>query len=130
MAYDVACRVATENLQVGVPVVVDGVHATHALRLLWRRVSDISHTRLIQIEITLSDEVEHRRRVREREATGYVGPTWEQIRDMDYDAWNEAIDGRRLAVDAHDTDRALVRCLTHVTGPDRGRPDLIPGVAP
>lgn len=120
MAYDVACGVATENLQLGVPVVVDGVHAIHALRLLWRKVSETSQTRLVQLEITLSDEVEHRRRVKKRETTGYVGPTWEQIRDMDYDAWNEAIDGRRLAVDAHDTDSALMRCLAHVTGPGRG----------
>ena len=115
VAYGIACEVATENLRAGVPVVVDGVHATHERRALWRGVSEATHTRLVQVEMTLSDGAEHRLRVESRQARGYIGPTWNQIRDMEYHQWSEATDGPRLVVDTFDTDAALALCLTHVT---------------
>ena len=118
VAYGIAREVATEDLRAGVPVVVDGVHATHERRAIWRGVSEATHTRLVQLEMTLADGVEHRLRVENRQARGYVGPTWEQILDMKYDDWSEAIDGRRLLVDNFETDAALARCLTHVASPD------------
>lgn len=118
VAYGIAREVATENLRAGVPVVVDGVHATHERRALWRGVSEATQTRLVQFEMTLADDVEHRLRVEHRQARGYVGPTWEQILNLRYDEWNDAIDGRRLLVDAFETDAALARCLTHLASPD------------
>jgi predicted kinase len=118
VAYDIAREVATENLRAGVPVVVDGVHATHERRALWRGVSEAAQTRLVQLEMTLADEMEHRLRVQHRQARGYVGPTWEQILDMKYDEWVEAIDGPRLLVDTFETDAALACCLTHVASFD------------
>lgn len=117
VAYGIAREVATENLRAGVPVVVDGVHATHERRALWRGVAEATQTRLVQLEMTLADEVEHRLRVEHRLARGYVGPTWEQILDMKYDEWIEAIDGPRLLVDNSETDAVLARCLTHVASP-------------
>ncbi|MBY9075847.1 AAA family ATPase [Nocardioides sp. WL0053] len=118
VAYGIAREVATENLRAGVPVVVDGVHATHERRALWRGVSEATQSRLVQLEMTLEDEVEHRLRVEHRQARGYVGPNWEQILDMNYDEWNEAIDGSRLLVDTFETDAALACCLTRVASPD------------
>ncbi len=117
-AYGIAREIATENLRAGVPVVVDGVHATHERRALWRGVAEATQSRLVQLEATLADEVEHRLRVEHRQARGYVGTTWEQILDMKYDEWNEATDGRRLVVDTFETDAALARCLTHVASHD------------
>lgn len=125
VGYDIACEVATENLHAGVPVVVDGVNASHERRALWRDVSGATRARLVQLETTLPDGVEHRRRVDGRQAQeGYIGPTWEQILDMQYDVWHEATDGPRLVVDTSDTDAALAACLAHVTrgmrAPTRG----------
>lgn len=114
VAYGIAREVATENLRAGVPVVVDGVHATHERRAMWRGVSEATQTRLVQLEMTLADQVEHRLRAETRDA-----PTWKQILDMRYDDWSEAIDGRRLLVDTFETDHALARCLAHVARPDR-----------
>ncbi len=118
VAYGIAREVATENLRAGVPVVVDGVHATHERRVLWRAVAEATDTHLVQLETTLTDRVEHRFRVEHRQDQGYVGPTWAQIRDMKYDEWVEAIDGPRLLVDTFETDDALARCLTHVASRD------------
>lgn len=119
VGYDIACEVAAENLHLGVPVVVDGVHATHERRALWRGVSAATRARLVHLETTLSDGVEHRLRVDSRQASevGYLGPTWEQILEMSYDAWSEPIDGPRLLVDTYDTDAALAACLAHVMRP-------------
>jgi predicted kinase len=115
VGYDIAGEVATENLQAGVPVVVDGVNATHERRALWRDVSGAAKARLVQLETTLPDGAEHRRRVDSRGAgVGYIGPTWEQIVEMRYDVWHEATDGPRLVVDMTDTDAALAACLAHV----------------
>lgn len=114
VAYNIAREIATENLRAGVPVLVDGVHATHDRRALWRDVSQTTHCRLIQFEMTLADEGEHRRRVESRQSQGYVGPTWEQIVDMKYADWSEARDGRRMIVEAFDTNAALAQCLAHV----------------
>lgn len=118
VAYGIAREVAIENLRAGVPVVVDGVHATHERRALWRGVAEATHSRLVQLEMTLADETEHRLRVEKRQAQGYLGPTWEQILDMTYDDWSESIDGRRLLVDTLETDDALARCLRHMASPD------------
>lgn len=115
VGYDIACEVATENLHAGVPVVVDGVNASHERRKLWRDVSGATGARLVQLETTLPDGAEHRRRVDRRGAgVGYIGPTWEQILEMRYDVWHEATDGPRLIVDTSDTDAALAACLAHV----------------
>ena len=114
VAYDIACEVATENLLAGIPVVVDGVHATHELRALWHGVSEATDTRLVQLETTSPDGLEHRRRVETRQALGYLGPTWKQILEMKYDDWSEAIDGSRLLVDTSDRDAAVASCLAHV----------------
>jgi predicted kinase len=119
VAYAVACDLARENLAVDVPVVVDGVNATHKRRALWRRVAEGASARLIQLEMMLSDKAEHRRRVESRRVDGYVGPSWGQIQSMRYDCWSAATDGPRLAVDTSDSGAALARCLIYMTSPDQ-----------
>lgn len=119
VAYDIAREVASENLRVGLPVLVDGVQATHERRALWRGVAGATEARLVQIEMTLSDLDEHRRRVEARQARGYPGPTWDEVMDIDYEDWSNTVDGIRLVVDTADSDQALARCLDHVRGPGR-----------
>ncbi|WP_284537049.1 AAA family ATPase [Nocardioides sp. T2.26MG-1] len=117
VAYGIAREVAAENLGVGVPVVVDGVHATHERRALWRGVAEANQAHLVQLEMTLSDQEEHRLRVEYRQANGYVGPTWEQILEMEYDDWSDAVDGPRLLVDTSVVDVTLAHCLRYVASP-------------
>jgi predicted kinase len=118
VAYNVAREIAIDSLHANVPVVVDGVHATHERRALWRDVSEKTHCRLIQFEMSLAD-AEHRRRVERRQSEGYIGPDWEHVLSMEYDDWSEARDGRRMIVETLDTDAALSQCLAHVRGADR-----------
>lgn len=115
-AYDIAREVALENLRVGVPVLIDGVQATRERRASWRRIAETGGARLVQIEMTVSDPVEHRRRVDERQAAGYPGPTWGEVATFDYDVWNDQLDGARLVVDTSDAEQALARCLDYAWG--------------
>jgi predicted kinase len=114
VAYNIARDVAIENLRIGRSVVVDGVHATHARRALWRRVGDEVSVTVVGLEITVPDAAEHRRRLDRRRAQDSLSPTWEQVAEMEYDAWSEPVDGRRLLVDATDTDAALAACLAYL----------------
>ena len=120
VAYEVAREIAVDVLHANVPVVIDGVHASHERRAAWRDVSERTHCRLIQFEMSLANEAEHRRRVESRQSQGYIGPTWEEILGMEYDDWSEVRDGRRISVDAFDTDAALSQCLAYLTETDRG----------
>lgn len=117
VAYDIACEVATETLQAGVSVVVDGVHATHELRAQWLGISNEVGAPLIQLETRLTNEFEHRRRVERRRASGHLGPTWQQVQATNYHPWDDTLDGRRLIVDTSDSEAAVTACLAH--------PDLI-----
>ncbi|MFN8191860.1 MAG: AAA family ATPase [Nocardioidaceae bacterium] len=115
VAYVVARGVALENLSAGVPVVIDGVQATHDRRAVWRQLAQDVGVRLVQIEVRLSDPVEHRRRIENRQAEGYPGPTWAEVAVFDYEEWNDLLDGDRLVVDTVAAEPALTRCLDYVT---------------
>jgi predicted kinase len=115
-AYLIAREVAVEMLDVGTPVVVDGVNASHERRALWPDVAHASGARLEFVETVLNDEVEHRRRVeaRQRIGVGYLGPSWESIESQAYAPWDEDVDGPRLQVDMAETAAALADVFSHL----------------
>ena len=81
VAYSIAREVATENLCAGVLVVVDGVHATHERRALWRGVAEATQARLVQLEMALADEAEHRLPVEHRQADALGNELFRPIGD-------------------------------------------------
>jgi predicted kinase len=117
VGYDIARSVARENLQLGVPVVVDGLNATHARREEWVAFACATGTRLTFVETFLADESEHRHRVERRSGgdSGYLGPTWEEMLTMNYEPWNASRYGERLALEMSNTDSAVASVLTHLT---------------
>lgn len=116
IGYDIAQEVARENLELGVPVVVDGIHATHERREGWRDIAASCGAQIRYVETYLADEAEHRRRVEARTSGGvaYPGPAWEAIQEMPYEAWDETRSGERLAVDMSDADKALASAVSYV----------------
>jgi predicted kinase len=115
-AYVVAHTVAEGSLAVGAPVVIDAVNPVEAARRGWR---DLAH-RLVQplrvIEVVCLDATEHRRRVESRTADleGHTVPTWRDVRDREYEPWDEP----RLTVDtaAESPTECLARVLDYVAG--------------
>jgi predicted kinase len=100
--YDVAYAVAEDNLRTGRTVIADCVNPWPLTRGAWRSVAERADVATLDVEIVCSDAAEHRRRVESREPdiTGHALPTWQDVLDRDYHAW----DRDRLVVDTAASD--------------------------
>ena len=116
IGYAVAREMARENLEAGVPVIVDGVHATHPRRQAWLDVAASTGAQLKFLETFLGDELEHRRRVEQRGSgeSGYLGPSWHEIQAMTYESWDNTRSGPRLALETSDTEATLAAAMRHL----------------
>lgn len=107
--YAVVYELAVANLLVGNDVVVDTVNASPEARAAWPNAARRGGGRLVIIETSLNDSVEHQERVTKRRADipGHIVPTWDDVVRGSWSDWDEQRDGRRTVVDTHDTDLAL-----------------------
>jgi predicted kinase len=102
--YDVAQAVAEDNLRLGNIVVADCVNPWPLTRERWRAVAERTSVPAVDVEIVCSDALEHRHRVERRVAdiTGNRPPTWQEVVERDYRAWDDervVIDTARLDVE-------------------------------
>lgn len=90
--YAVAHAVAADQLQLGLGVVIDGVHPVAESREAWLRTAEQAGVRCVSVELTCSDEAEHRRRVEQRTADieGHALPDRETVEDLDRQPWEGA----------------------------------------
>jgi len=88
--YIVCYAIASQNLQLGLDVIADTVNPIKITRLAWRNVAESLGIPYVEIEVICSDNNEHRHRVETRTADipGFVLPTWEQVRNREYDVWD------------------------------------------
>ncbi len=91
--YIVAYAVAGDNLKLGHTIIADSVNPVEVTRAAWREVARRAGKRCIEIEIVCSDQAERRRRVESRVAdiAGHRLPTWQQVRDREYEPWQAGI---------------------------------------
>jgi predicted kinase len=96
-AYVVAYAVAEDNLCLGRIVVADCVNPWPLTRHEWRAAAERAGVPALDVEVVCSDAQEHRRRVEARAAdiTGHKLPTWQDVLERDYRAW----DGERIVID-------------------------------
>ena len=87
--YLVAYAVAEDNLRLGRIVVADGVNALANTRAAWRAVAQRAGVTHFEVELICSDAIEHRRRVESRrpDIAGHKLPTWDQVREREYEPW-------------------------------------------
>jgi predicted kinase len=102
--YAIAHAVAADNLRVGRAVIADCVNPWPLTRNDWRAVAEQAGFPVLEVEVVCSDEDEHRRRVELRvpDILGHRVPTWQEVVERDYCAWNRS----RLVID---TGRQTVR---------------------
>ena len=95
--YRLAYRVAADNLRLGVSVVADSCNPIELTRNEWERLARDAQARCVNIEVTCSDRLEHRRRAETRTSTvpGLVLPTWEDVNRCEYHAWTR----ERIVID-------------------------------
>nr|WP_145165335.1 AAA family ATPase [Paenibacillus terrae] len=100
--YIVCYAIASQNLQLGLDVIADTVNPIQITRQAWRNVADSLGIPYVEIEVLCSDYIEHRNRIEMRIADipGFILPTWEQVRNREYDVW----DRNHIVIDtAHQT---------------------------
>ncbi|MEK8133074.1 AAA family ATPase [Paenibacillus filicis] len=95
--YIVCYAIASQNLLLGLDVIADTANPIQVTRQAWRNVAESLETPFVEIEVICSDDHEHRHRIETRVADipGLVLPTWEQVRNRQYDVW----DRDRIVID-------------------------------
>lgn len=99
--YFVGFGLAEDNLRLGRVVVADSVNPVRICRDGWRSVAQRAGVALVDVEVVCSDAAEHRRRVESRQSDipGLRLPTWQDVVDRDYEAW----DRPRIVIDTAGT---------------------------
>ena len=89
--YEVAYRVAADNLNVGLGVVADSCNSIVITRRAWEKVATSTKAHFINIQVMCSDKKEHRRRVEARTSTmsGLKPLKWQEVESREYDTWAE-----------------------------------------
>lgn len=113
-AYLVAQTLASEQLSLGLSVIIDAVSPVQEARTMWQELSEQYETQLIIIECALDREL-HRQRIeaRIRNMHGIPEVTWEDVeqRRKEYLPWAE----KRLVLDtAHSREENLNEVLSYI----------------
>jgi predicted kinase len=87
--YRLAYQIANDNLNLKHNVVADSCNPINLTRKEWKEVAIQNKCLYINIEVTCSDNVEHKKRceTRNNEVEGLRLPTWNEIQDRKYDVW-------------------------------------------
>jgi predicted kinase len=91
--YEVAYKLAGDNLDIGLSVVADSVNSIEITRAAWRKVANDLRVKYHEIEVVCSDKTEHRRRLESREsAPGKIRTvTWDDITKRQSQPWSGCI---------------------------------------
>lgn len=116
--YELAYRIAKDNLELGMSVIADSCNCIDLTRQAWQHVAESACVEFKNIEIVCSNTDEHRSRIENRVSSieNHALPDWQSVLDRRYDVWK--ID--RILIDtAGSTPQASVLQLGHAL-------DLIP----
>jgi predicted kinase len=109
--YRVGYAVAADNLHLGRIVIADSVNPLRVTRDAWRGVAAQVATPSLDVEVTCSDPMEHRRRVESRDSDipGLKPPTWLEVTARDFEPW----DGACITIDTtrQTTEQAVAEIL-------------------
>ena len=90
--YEIAYKIAAENLSLGMPVVADSVNSVGITRDAWRLIAETANVPFLEIEIICSDQEEHKRRVETRsvDVDQSARVSWVDVLTRDYEPWLRA----------------------------------------
>jgi predicted kinase len=102
--YAVAYALASEQLTLGLDVIVECVNPIGLTRDGWAATAVHAGAALVEVEMICSDPAEHRRRVltRATDVDGLVKPTWDDVLRREYHPWSRPhliIDSARTGPD-------------------------------
>ena len=95
--YQLAHRIALDNLRVGLSVVADSCNPIELTRREWERVALDAGVPHLNVEVVCSDVVQHRSRVESRlsDVPGLKLPSWSDVTSREYHQWTT----HRLVID-------------------------------
>jgi predicted kinase len=87
--YSLCYRVALDNLVLGLSVVADSCNPIELTRRAWENVAKEANAEFVNIEVTCSDKLEHKKRAETRTANikGLRLPAWKEIENREYHKW-------------------------------------------
>ncbi len=95
--YRLSYRIAEDNLRLGVSVIADSCNPWNLTRSEWQQTAESANADYVNIEVTCSNKVEHRRRVESRisDIAGLILPDWDDVINRKYDTWENP----RISID-------------------------------
>lgn len=118
--YEVAYKIALDNLKLGLSVVADSVNPLPVTRQAWRNVAGKAASSYCEIEIVCSDREEHKRRVESRisDVEGLQLPTWKDVMNRDFKIWTR----QRIIIDTanrsvSESQNELEQAIKTITNP-------------
>ena len=112
--YAVAYALASEQLALGLDVIVECVNPLPLTRDAWAATAGDAGAGIVEVEVICSDLAEHRRRVltRATDVEGLVKPTWAHVIAREYHPWSRP----HVTIDSSDTSptEAAERIVTHI----------------
>jgi predicted kinase len=114
-AYIVAATLASEQLKLGISVVIDAVNAEEEGKNTWRELGRKYDLTPIVLEVVVSNQALHRRRIesRMRGLHGFSEVSWDQVeaRRMKRTPWKEPT---LLLDSAHDLDVNVAMAVRYI----------------
>jgi predicted kinase len=103
--YAVAHALATEQLRLGLDVVVECVNPLAVTRDAWPATAIAAGAAVVEVEVVCSDPAEHRRRVESRptDVAGLEKPSWAEICALEYASWSRrhlVLDSTRASIES------------------------------
>lgn len=120
--YLVAYAIAADNLRQGNVVIADSVNPIAITRQAWRAVATENAAPYLEIELTCSDQMQHRYRVENRVADirGHILPDWQKVITRDYEPWRTA--SLTLDTSVLTAEEAVERIVEHIASRGRHAP--------
>lgn len=112
--YLVAYAIAADNLRQGNVVIADSVNPIAITRQAWRAVATENAAPYLEIELTCSDQTQHRYRVENRAADirGHILPDWQKVIAREYEPWRTA--SLTLDTSVLTAEEAVERIVEHI----------------
>lgn len=119
VGYVVAHQLATEQLALGLDLIVECVNPLAVTRDGWVDTAERAGAAILEVELVCSDAVEHRHRVESRpsDVVGLTKPTWAEVQAREYEPWSRP----RLVIDTATT--ATGSAVAQIAAAMSDRPD-------
>ena len=91
--YQLAFRIAKDNLKLGLSVIGDSCNSVNESRTAWQQVAVDLGIFFVNIEVICSNKAEHQLRVETRHCSipNLTLPTWKQVQEREYKTWESEV---------------------------------------